>query len=109
MNTTVSGVSVIFLFTPEDKRCVPAKTLRQVAFCGRLQSLFSDGLGQLGKQGEGGSFRRLFEILCKADKDWGVKRKIQKAKKVSGDRIAEVQIKRNNFHGEGNYQFLPIG
>ena len=39
---------------------------------------------------------------------WLDKSKYEKSKKVSDDRLAEVQIKRNTFHGEWNYQILPI-
>jgi len=39
---------------------------------------------------------------------WLDKSQYEKSKKVSEDRLAEIQIKRNTFHGEGNYQILPI-
>ncbi len=38
---------------------------------------------------------------------WLDKSQYEKSKKVSDDRLAEVQIKRNTFHGEWNYQILP--
>ena len=31
-----------------------------------------------------------------------------KSKKISDDLLAEIQIKRNAFHGEWNYQILPF-
>jgi len=39
---------------------------------------------------------------------WLDKSQYETSKKVSDDRLAEVQIKRNTFHGEWNYQILPI-
>ncbi|VAX12123.1 Transposase and inactivated derivatives [hydrothermal vent metagenome] len=39
---------------------------------------------------------------------WLDKSKYEKSKKVSDERLAEVQIKRNTFHGEWNYQILPV-
>jgi len=39
---------------------------------------------------------------------WLDKSQYEKSKKVSEDRLAEIQIKRNTFHGEWNYQILPI-
>ena len=39
---------------------------------------------------------------------WLDKSRYEKSKKVSDDRLAEIQIKRNTFHGEWNYQILPI-
>ncbi len=38
---------------------------------------------------------------------WLDKNQYEKSKKVSDDRLAEVRIKRNTFHGEWNYQILP--
>ncbi|HEB86450.1 MAG TPA: ISAzo13 family transposase, partial [Gammaproteobacteria bacterium] len=38
---------------------------------------------------------------------WLDKSQYEKAKKVSADRLAEIRIKRNTFHGEWNYQILP--
>ena len=38
---------------------------------------------------------------------WLDKSQYEKSKKVSDDRLAEVRIKRNTFHGEWNYQILP--
>lgn len=32
----------------------------------------------------------------------------EKSKQISDDRLAEVQIKRNTFHGEWNYRILPF-
>lgn len=39
---------------------------------------------------------------------WLDKSQYEKSKKVSDDKLAEVQIKRNTFHGEWNYNILPI-
>ncbi len=39
---------------------------------------------------------------------WLDKCQYEKSKKISDDRLAEVQIKRNEFHGEWNYNILPI-
>ncbi len=39
---------------------------------------------------------------------WFDKGLYEKSKKVSDDLLAEVQIKRNAFHGEWNYQILPL-
>jgi len=39
---------------------------------------------------------------------WLDKSQYEKSKRVSDDRLAEVQIKRNAFHGEWNYQILPV-
>ncbi len=39
---------------------------------------------------------------------WLDKGEYEKSKKISDDLLAEVQIKRNAFHGEWNYQILPI-
>ena len=39
---------------------------------------------------------------------WLDKSKYEKSKKVSDDRLAEAQIKRNTFHCEWNYQIVPI-
>ncbi len=39
---------------------------------------------------------------------WLDKSQYEKSKKVSDDRLAEVKIKRNTFHGEWNYQILPF-
>ncbi len=38
---------------------------------------------------------------------WLDKSHYEKAKKISDELLAEVQIKRNAFHGEWNYQILP--
>lgn len=38
---------------------------------------------------------------------WLDESEYQKSKKVSDDKLAEVVIKRNKFHGEWNYQILP--
>ncbi len=38
---------------------------------------------------------------------WIDKSQYEKSKKVSDDRLAEVHIKRNAFHGEWNYNILP--
>ena len=38
---------------------------------------------------------------------WLDKSQYEKSKKISDDRLAEVQIKRNAFHGEWNYNILP--
>jgi len=39
---------------------------------------------------------------------WLDKSQYEKSKKISDDRLAEVQIKRNTFHGEWNYNILPV-
>lgn len=39
---------------------------------------------------------------------WLDKSQYEKSKKVSDERLAEVKIKRNTFHGEWNYQILPF-
>ncbi len=39
---------------------------------------------------------------------WLDKSQYEKSKTISDDRLAEVQIKRNTFHGEWNYQILPF-
>ena len=39
---------------------------------------------------------------------WLDKSQYEKSKKISDDRLAEVQIKRNAFHGEWNYSILPV-
>ncbi len=39
---------------------------------------------------------------------WLDKSLYEKARKISDDLLAEVQIKRNEFHGEWNYQILPF-
>ncbi len=39
---------------------------------------------------------------------WLDKSQYEKSKKISDDQLAEVQIKRNTFHGEWNYNILPI-
>jgi len=40
---------------------------------------------------------------------WLDKSQYEKSKQVSDEKLAEVRIKRNTFHGEWNYRILPIG
>lgn len=38
---------------------------------------------------------------------WLDQREYQKSRKISDDQLSEIRIKRNNFHGEWNYEILP--
>ena len=39
---------------------------------------------------------------------WLDEKQYEKSKKVSDDQLTEVHIKRNTFHGEWNYNILPM-